>query len=378
MQPICGIEKLKVTYTSKKDDISVFPNNFIPLVFINKNYFEAYFLRKVDSFIKGSLQNGKNPDQPSPSREELNHRICSYQIGQGKRSRLIFVYASLAFLDGLESTLMLTAYLGLDEELLGKNSLDKKSKKISYKMHDPNNEDHHNYYKKLKPIFDDLLTRPLITHYVFALILKAELPNITTINKDLDKYAKFIENLWHFTLEVVVGLEELAKNIVQHSTTGCGVITARIHTKKEENNLFKTYADLLLAMEDGLKSVLNINVIDLGRNGVVDNLSQYTRSHAENASEKLKALLKQDLDVLNGEDFSVKNLVDPKENKKQTLHQQAKRAIAHFGLLVLSRLIIDTGGGIYVATNTKKCKETDRDQAWVNIIVPQSTPLHMQ
>jgi hypothetical protein len=152
------------------------------------------------------------------------------------------------------------------------------------------------YYNAIRPIVEKLKNKPIAFHFLFALILQ---------NVDFPKYKggpesgkgvsdnqesfkneliTTITNLWDFTKGLFYGINELAKNISEHASTKQGIITLRAYNssyidQQKSNDAYKLkhfYDDLDASIRDKMKCVIDINVFDLGDQGVVPTLIKKT------------------------------------------------------------------------------------------------------
>jgi len=134
---------------------------------------------------------------------------------------------------------------------------------------------------------------------------------------------KIARELLFFTIEFVRGIDELAKNAVQHSSFHRGVFTLRIYKGEKANRLIG-------ASNLNANFYLDAHVIDDGEMGVVPNLMQNI------------------LDEDKVDEFRFTDLLNTTLGIKYNF--QAKRATAHLGLLMFSKLIIENDGKIEAST----------------------------
>lgn len=223
------------------------------------------------------------------------------------------------------------------------------------------------YYDAIRPIVDKLKIKPIAFHFLFALILQ---------NVDFPKYdkgkgqepykdalEKTISNLWNFTERLFFGINELAKNISEHASTKQGIITLRAYKstyidQQKTNDEYKIkhfYDALDESKRDKMKCVIDINVFDLGNQGVVPTLIEKTEQiiasiNNDRSQHSLRVLLEEDIRTLNKGDAGIHYLLSPTQT---SLNQQQKRSLAHIGLMSLAALVQKNNGAI-VASSTKK------------------------
>lgn len=193
--------------------------------------------------------------------------------------------------------------------------------------------------------FEEEIKKRLTAHspiysFVFAVLHKKIKPfkgiNIKSNTKKVEKAIQRTEELWEFTQEYVTGLYELAKNIVEHSDTGEGMITIRAYDDEE--------------MKDAIigNKILETHVFDFGSKGVIPKLIEDTKANTHR-------IFSEDLEILE-DDFSMHNFIKP--TVKTKLNQQLYRDLAHYGLMKFYRLI-EKNEGFIVSSSTGKNGERD-------------------
>jgi hypothetical protein len=223
--------------------------------------------------------------------------------------------------------------------------------------------DNMEYYAAVKYIFFELMQKPLIYQLVFSTLTASDLlPSALT----LDNREQFINKLWalwHFTKDVVHGIKELAKNILEHSSTHIGIIASQIiHkeyiTDKDKNCCFKpllqAFADSVYNDSTEISNYLNIQVYDLGSEGIIPTLINSSRELEKNVFDKsgLQKLVQEDINMLEQDQVNLADLLHT--DKAAQLNQQCKRSIAHYGLLTFSKLIIINRGLLVVGTQRRQ------------------------
>lgn len=209
--------------------------------------------------------------------------------------------------------------------------------KYTAKVNQGNNETETKYLNSEKSITRQLTNYPPICTFVFTVLYNKIAPFVKSKEKGIKKPIERTEELWAFTKEYVKGLHELAKNIVEHSSTGEGIVTIRVYDEIEQG------------AEDKDK-VLETHVFDFGENGIIQKLLEDT--------EKKKSqhrIYEEDLAILNGS-FDMKDFIKPTVTKK--LNQQLYRDLAHYGLMKFYKLI-EKNEGVVISSSTKR--NGDRD-----------------
>lgn len=210
------------------------------------------------------------------------------------------------------------------------------------------------YYERIEQVFLALNNKPLIYQFVFSSLLAKEIfPTRINIHNE-EKAAAKLWDLWQFTENLVRGLYELAKNIRDHADTGIGVITAGvIHEQNEHadpNTLLAAITGRAREGNEQPPSFLDIHVVDLGKTGIIPTFLQKSITLKEyfKDNEMLSQLIQEDIDHLQSNAFRMEDLFSATGGIR--INQQCKRAVAHIGLLTLSKLIEVNEGILKVDT----------------------------
>jgi len=227
---------------------------------------------------------------------------------------------------------------------------------INNKIIQNSNKVEKRYLNSEESIIKQLKNHAPICTFVFSVLYNKIAPFKKRNQKKIDNPIQRTEELWEFTREYVKGLHELAKNIVEHSSTGEGIITIRAYDEFEQD----------LENKD---KILETHVFDYGKNGIIPKLLEDT--------EKKKSqhhLYKEDFEILNGS-FEIKDFVKPTVTKK--LNQQLYRDLAHYGLIKFYKLI-EKNGGIVISTSIKRNGEREYYPAKGNKAIELGTSYFFQ
>ncbi len=190
------------------------------------------------------------------------------------------------------------------------------------------------YFKQTDSICRILSSYPLIYTFVFTILYNKLDPFVKTTEKGIRDPIERIYELWEFTIEYTKGLHELAKNIVEHSTTKIGMITLRVY-------------DNLESIEDfNADKVLETYVFDYGDIGLVPNLVLFTQNNKDK-----NILFEEDLKILENSQYNLSDFMNP--NREKILHQQFQREIAHYGLMKFNQLIRRNEGKMVCSSKGK-------------------------
>lgn len=183
------------------------------------------------------------------------------------------------------------------------------------------------YFKKVNPLFFELSSKPAIYHFIFSTLISSKNFSSNINYSSVSSVSDRLLELWEFTKELVYGLHELAKNIIQHSSQNVGVITGYTN-----NNEFE------------------LNIIDYGKEGI---LGTFVNS-LKNSFPKNSWLEEDILKIENGS-FMFSSFF----NGNKILNQQSNRATAHLGILFFSRLINYNEGNLVVCSRNREKNNFD-------------------
>ncbi|MEQ1604698.1 MAG: hypothetical protein ABL999_07500 [Pyrinomonadaceae bacterium] len=161
----------------------------------------------------------------------------------------------------------------------------------------------------------------VIHAFVFRVMYNKVSRSISWRPANVTKAIRRVEEIWDFTTEYVVGLHELAKNIVEHSDDEMGMITLRAYDDREVSD----------------DKVLETHVFDFGSKGIIPTLTERTKAKSGNR------IYEEDLRILN-DNFQLKDFIKP--SVKTKLNQQLYRDLAHYGLMKFYKLISRNDGAI--------------------------------
>lgn len=179
----------------------------------------------------------------------------------------------------------------------------------------------------------------------------------------IEVYCENLVRIINYTKGFVYGLEELAKNIVEHSGedgNGFGVITGRIYNFNKIEQLKKGIPQEWLRKYNVSKhKFIDINVVDSGLKDVINVYSQTLKSERNEIQLKINSSNRNLLDKLIKEyDDDIKLLMNFKCNNlfnydfSLKLLHQVNRTKARLGLLIFSQTILhDKEAFVSVASN---------------------------
>lgn len=319
-----------VSAEQKKDNWFVLSKKFLPIILINKDNLNLLF-NDSSNLHNVQLSNQDFLSSTSDKEESLYQAYRKLLFERKNKSNYFLILSQLAFYKSLQEAKILRFYL-----------FDQLSDEVKLQIKMPQNRDliqvgvkqdvdkNKGYRKVILPVFDEMKKSSPIFCLIFYTLISSDL--IDFEEKDLSFIAKKIINLWEFTKELVFGLLELAKNIVQHSSEQEGIISGFINNKNE----------------------FEIRVFDHGKISVLTKLLNDTQSFIDNHPQKdvLWDFYAEDIKILKSNTFNFINLF--KLNGNQILNQQTKRATAHLGLLIFSKLIEENNGQMFVSSSDFK------------------------
>ena len=338
----------------------VWSESFLPITFIDVIRYKATFVEliKFQNLIE-KVEYDQNPTALyNKCRKFLYDKFLTDKDG--------FIYLSqLAFFKALEDAKILSFYLYKDfhgDQEITKDICIEEQYQIGTYL---KNEKAFQFYKAVQEtlIFNELFKKPPIYSFIYATLLSSDLLPGTFNSKNSKNIINILKNLWIFTQQLVDGLEELAKNIYEHSSNKWGVITGRVYSSSKIQELQSTIQKSKEVFETYLNSFKNstgniidrffeINVIDGGEFGVVQKVKDYLENIYNTEFEQ------DDMDLFINNQIKFSNFLKP--SNSQLLNQQTKRATAHLGLLIFSKLIEENKGLIRAGTWAIN-STTDRD-----------------
>jgi hypothetical protein len=214
---------------------------------------------------------------------------------------------------------------------------------------------------------NDFFKFSYIKIFIFSLLVQnSDLFTITEIKETEEEFIKrYLSNVKYLieeTNDIVYGLEELAKNIIEHTgkngKKGFGIISARIHKKEKLENLKDSFLNKWCTndIHDSYFSFVDLNVIDSGFEDVstkyAKNLQEEIRKYSQHKDESynnLTSLLNKDLETIKKEKYTFSHFLN---YERIILLHQIHRANARLGLLIFSNLVIGRGKGIIKISST--------------------------
>ncbi len=220
--------------------------------------------------------------------------------------------------------------------------------------------DAYDFFHNVKPVFDELSQLPLIYHIVFATLTSSELLPGALTEATKSTFQQTLFNLWGFTQDLVHGINELAKNILEHASPAPGIITTRLVRQRRykafrdldtpEVSFLKDFLDHLPTNKQEPEALLELHIADLGIDGILPKLRESTVDMFKDlpTGDVLFSSLEEDLKLFENGIIRLNHLLDV--SKQALLNQQSKRSIAHFGLLTFSKLIDTNDGAILLSS----------------------------
>jgi hypothetical protein len=312
-----------------KEDWFVLSKKILPYIYVNNKQYENIFISNIDSSLFKEilgLYDIINND------EQYFHVFRRY-IFNLREADYIKKLSTLAFIGALKEAKILVKYFDDKERYINNGNRVGDDERIGHIRNEDIIED---YKKVVYPVFHEMIQKPPIYSMVYYVLISSELLPSIVKNDNVNEFKKIIVNLWNFTCELVGGIDELAKNIIQHATTKAGVIGGYIST----------------SIENDIETHFRLSVFDHSNKGVVDTLResiQKTVNELKDANP-LREIFKGDLAKIEDSAYKYSYLFESPENC--VLYHQMKRATAHLGLLIFSKLIDNNKGGFFSYTNT--------------------------
>lgn len=370
--------------TSFTDRWFVFSPDYFPMLFVTEDIqlFDFIFTESLSSLSEkntlsiNKLDKGINWNKNSELLKRNYHTFLRQSSEPKERQKSLLNLARMAFVNSLDEAKI--APLFFEDEY----NLQDFTPKNKIQTGSLINKKAFEYYKTIRPVFEELKNCSLTHQFFFSTILATEMLKDRESGKDeltdatKASFINKINSLWGFTKDLVAGIKELAKNIREHSNPPIGVISVRlfrlekwIQTKalvEDKNNVYHKFNQYLLENDfNNESSIIEINVIDMGKEGVIPTLIKNTESVFSNVKGKnleIEKLIKEDLENLETNKIGFGNLLN---TSTQQLNQQSKRSIAHFGLLTLSKLVAHNKG-LIIASSQNNNSATKRESVCIH------------
>jgi hypothetical protein len=303
---------------------------------------------------------------------KFKHKVYIPGIIKAKeRFQCIQYLAKLAYYKSLDKAKILSLYMCPEH-------IDIKNLRVGSLSFSKNkNYPQINFFEKIKEIFDDLSNKPPIYHFVYSLLLSSNILPSNLVDSNVKDFKKTLFSLWDFTKDFVYGIKELAKNIREHPDPPIGIITGRIYNEEiwsklkktitDDNGIFEDYRNKLMHINhDNMISFFDLNVIDLGKHGMINTLIRSNEKFVgiHNLNKTVKEIIERDISELSKGSIKLKHFLNPLLGI--SLNQQAKRATAHIGLLIFSKLIRENKGLVRAGTWEKGHDFMERDECLIS------------
>ncbi|MBK9042913.1 MAG: hypothetical protein IPN97_06855 [Saprospiraceae bacterium] len=365
---ICGFNVFSIISLNNEPIKSTFENivvskSFLPIIPVNRNLYTRFFEEKlVNEAFEGELEfssvsNYFNNIIKKPSIEKYELYISKIHSNEKNSTELKFnfdqSFDDLIHLHLLELLNNLFILENLNKPKLNRISiLDKiKSKE---------------YFTSICQLFlKEVLKHPKIYVLIFSLLIdKVHIAGIK--NDNLEETLHKIKNLWNFCRSVLHGVNELVKNIIEHTEEGIGCLVFRFYSDKIWDEIIdlpiKNMPDFnqyRASIKTDINSFLQIDILDLGQLGIIPKLKKNIENKLLNffSNKNLLKLLNNDLEILN-QGYSLKDIIYPNIGPRKILLHQSKRSIAHFGLIIFGKLI-QKNNGLFFVSSAKSLDERE-------------------
>jgi hypothetical protein len=350
------------------DRAFVLSDYFIPLLYASKDEPQIYALLFRDDLHSKEpnwFLREKEPilDQTKKITRTDYYKRVTGDLNAQDRTGCIKTLASMAFIRALEQADILPYFMAStqrDEKFLRESGW--YAGTLSQNMSGRGSYDAYDYFMKVRGIFDELKRLPLIYTFIFSQLLTGKLMPALNLSSKNELPGK-LEGLWKFAAGLSNGLTELAKNAEQHASTHRGAITALMSSKKSIPLLMKSgdlintvYQNHLKELETEnpkpIRALLDIQVLDLGENGVAKTLLDFTIKQLETCppGHVLHDTFREDREMLEKGTCGLLDFL--RTDKNVVLNQQSKKAIAHYGLLTSSQHVLQNKGLILACSQS--------------------------
>lgn len=326
---------------------------FTPILLISKETYPIIFENPLIEY--GQLDEKLDFDDNSGALIRNVKAVLRPLLGEAHDANdNLNLLAGLAFYQSLEKLQVLSLYLNKGKRDISKFELSNLSPRGIRDISE-----------KISNLIEDLRQRPAIYQFIFSTLTASMMVPDDIEDKTLESFILTVTDLWKFTKELVFGIQELAKNIINHTRSGKGVLTARIYSEGKFEHLNTNIADLytnyrstLEELDNKKTSFFEVYVSDVGSEGISNTL--LAKIHELSLNEMGdRSSLQADIDMITEEKVDLASFLDPSRGLR--LNQQAKRATAHLGLLALSKLVTGNEGFLRASTWKKNENNKERD-----------------
>lgn len=208
--------------------------------------------------------------------------------------------------------------------------------------------------KDMTTILSQLNQQPVFFNLLFSILA---VRNLERKVEDFKSYTMSISELFAFTKNMFLGIREIARNIVEHTSSKEGIISARIYDAQTLLNL-KT-ADAQFELERFVKKeelqiaedYLDIIVFDEGEKGIIAKTIENVKTISNSLVSDNRKIYLEDISNLENGKTLLKDFYNLNDFK---LNYHAIKASSHWGLIIFTNLITKNRGFTKVVTNNSK------------------------
>lgn len=312
------------------------------LVLLHKNFLINFDIDYTDKIIDNN-----DGERIFEVRQYLKHIESLYNISYGPiRFKGIYQlydnddvasksFVPILFID--THTINILFRTGLDERVEALRN------KYERKLIEDGTKDEKAYWRKQSGFVITELRRSSPVHtFVFSVLCN----KIRPVKSNEKAATEMVYRLWRFTEQYVLGLHEIAKNIVEHSSRHCGMITIRAYDEFDESDpAFSNNPDT--ESDRMIEKVLETHVFDFWDRSILTKLRNDTLQKAYESGDS-QSVWWEDFALLSSDDYTLEHFVMPDYDTK--LQQQLRRELAHYGIARLCRLITRNQGKLQIAS----------------------------
>lgn len=191
-----------------------------------------------------------------------------------------------------------------------------------------------------------------VLNLIFGIVSAEEKPEYQTDERKamfryVEIYAENLRRIIGYARDICYGLEELSKNIIEHTQSKIGIITGRIYILDRIHKL-KSVDRSWSNSFDKMHRLLDINVVDCGLTGIQSSYLENLKNEMNGfgtvqdsaLSKTIRSEYEQDLEALNnyglGQFFNFNSI---------KLFHQINRTKARLGLLIFSQTVLSENKG---------------------------------
>ena len=213
--------------------------------------------------------------------------------------------------------------------------------------------DSRDYLRQVEKRIKILLERPVYSVMIFCKLIENSFAFASEEKNDVRQIINQIDSIMNFSAQLFDGVNELVKNVLEHTENRRGILSLRIYKLKDLKDIkmpeFGKYIEETNWKEKENQEFIDLVLLDDNESGIlsqtISNLREL-KNEFENFSYEQK-IIDHDIKKLTNKSITLKDFFSI--SKTPLLHQEIRMA-ASLGLLIFSDFIKTNKGIIYIST----------------------------